>query len=141
MHKLLLCLHVLLVIFTIGPLAHAATTAGRGVRRADAAAVRESARMLQVYSAASVLAAIAGMGLVQRKWKASFADTWVWLSVALWVVAVGVVILVLVPALQQAGRQIGASRPVAALTPKVAGVGGAIGAILAVIVALMIFQP
>src|SRR4051812_36747051 len=120
MHKFVFFLHLLFVIFTIGPLVHAATTASRGVRNGDASAGRASARIVQIYAIASVLAVIAGMALVQDKWHASFGDTWVWLSVVLWVVAIAVVLLVLLPALQQAGKQIAASQPVDSLTPKVA---------------------
>lgn len=141
MHKLVLFLHLLFVVFTIGPLVHAATTASRGVRTGDAPAVRASARMVQTYAGASVLAVIAGMALVQDKWHASFGDTWVWLSVVLWIVAVTVVILVLIPALRQAGDRIAASQPVASLTPKVAASGGAVGLIFAVIVFLMVYKP
>lgn len=141
MHTFVFFLHLLLVIFTIGPLAHAATTASRGVRTADASAVKASARMVQVYAGASVLAVVAGMGLVQEKWHATFGQTWVWLSVVLWVVAMLVVLLLLVPALQQAGKQIAAAEPVGSLTGKVAASGGIVGLILAVIVGLMVYKP
>ena len=48
MFKLLFALHLLFANFAIGPLVHAATTAGRGVRTGDAAATAGSARMLRI---------------------------------------------------------------------------------------------
>ena len=60
MVKLVFALHLLFAIFAIGPLVHAATTAGRGVRRGDGAATAASARMLRIYSYASVLVVLAG---------------------------------------------------------------------------------
>jgi hypothetical protein len=141
MHKLILALHLLFVIFTVGPLVHAATTASRGVRQGDGSAIKASARTVQIYAGASVLAVIAGMGLVQKKWHAEFTDLWVWLSVALWVVAIATVLTVLTPALQQAAKQVDAGEPVASLTGKVAASGGVVGLIFAVIVFLMVYKP
>ena len=57
--KLVFALHLLFAIFAIGPLVHAATTAGRGVRTGNGAATAASARMLKIYSYASVLVIIA----------------------------------------------------------------------------------
>jgi len=51
------------------------------------------------------------------------------------------VILVMLPALTQAGKQIAASQPVASLVPRVAASGGIVGIIFAVIVYLMIYKP
>src|SRR5690349_24534627 len=62
--KLVFALHLLFAIFAIGPLVHAATTAGRGVRTGDGTATASSARMLKTYSYASLLVVIAGMALM-----------------------------------------------------------------------------
>ena len=141
MHKLVLALHLLFVIFAVGPLVHAATTASRGVRRNDAAAVTGSARMARIYSYASVLAVLAGFGLVQKKWNAEFSNTWVWVSVLLWLVAVVIVLAVLIPSLDKAASQIDAGEAVTALVGRVAASGGVIGLIFAGIVFLMVYRP
>lgn len=141
MHNLVLALHLLFVIFAVGPLVHSATTASRGVRNNDAAAVTGSSRMARIYSYASVLAVLAGFGLVQKKWHADFGDTWVWLSVLLWLVAVVIVLAVLVPSLDRAASQIRAEAPVTALVGRVAASGGVIGLIFAAIVFLMVYRP
>lgn len=141
MHKFLLALHVLAAIFAIGPLVHAATTAGRGVRRGDAGATATSARLARLYGYVSVIVVVLGMSLVRPKWHAEFGDTWVWLSLVLWLLAVALVLAVLVPALDRATEKITAGEPVGALTARVAAAGGAVGLIFAGIVFLMVYRP
>lgn len=147
MFNLLLALHVLVAVFAVGPLVHAATTAGRGVRRADASATAESARMLRIYAYASVLVVVLGFALMSakspetHKAAAQFSETWVWLSTLLWAVAVAVVLAVLAPGLDQASDLIGRHEPVRALTARIAATGGAVGVIFAVIVFLMVYRP
>lgn len=141
MHNLLLALHVLFAVFTIGPLVHAATTASRGIRTGDAAAAATGARMARIYAYASLLVAIFGMSLVQSRWHVEFSDTWVWLSLVLWLVGVGLVLGVLAPTLDRAGARIQAKEPVGALTARAAASGGTVGLIFAVIVFLMVYQP
>ena len=78
--ELLLALHLLFAIFAVGPLVGAATTAARGVRAGDAAAVAASARTVRIYGYLSMLVAVLGMGMVQPKWHAKFSYPWVWIS-------------------------------------------------------------
>jgi uncharacterized membrane protein len=148
MFKILLALHLLFAVFAVGPLVHAATSAARGVRTGDAAATASSARVLRIYSYASLLVVILGLGLMSakpphggRKHVAEIGDTWIWLSLVLWVLAVATVLAVVVPALNQASERLGQQQPVAALTGRVAASGGAVGLIFAVIVFLMVYQP
>ena len=141
MHKFLLALHVLTAIFVIGPLVHAATTAGRGVRRGDAGATAASARMARTYGYVSVIVVVLGLSLVRPKWHAEFGDTWVWLSLVLWLAAVALVLALIVPSLERATEQIKAGEAVGALTARVAAAGGVVGLIFAGIVFLMIYQP
>jgi hypothetical protein len=153
MFKIVLALHLLFAIFAIGPLVHAATTAGRGIRKGDAAVVGSSARMLRIYSYASVLVVILGFALMSskspftHKTTAKFSETWIWLSVVLWAVAIGLVFAVLMPGLAHASRLLAAGDPTAdtgrlkALTGRVAAAGGLVGVIFAAIVFLMVYQP
>src|SRR3954462_11848586 len=92
MFKLLLFLHLLAAIFAVGPLVGAATTASRALRNADAAAATSAARMIRLYSYVSVVVVILGMGLMSQNapWDSSekvgdMGDTWIWLSLLLWV--------------------------------------------------------
>lgn len=145
MFKIMLALHLLTAIFAIGPLVHAATTAARGVRTGDAPAVASGARMLRIYSIASVLVVIFGFALMSSKRHgqtvAEFSDAWIWISLLLWVVAMGVIHALLVPQLQKVGARLTASESAASLTGKIAAFGGLVGVIFAVIVFLMVYQP
>jgi hypothetical protein len=146
--KLVFALHLLFAIFAIGPLVHAATTASRGVRRGDGAATASAARMLRVYSYTSVLVIIAGMALMSMddphdkgQKIGEFSQLWIWLSLLLWLVAIGLVLAVIVPTLTKVSRMIGAQDSVVTMTGRVAAAGGLVGVLFAVIVFLMVYQP
>ncbi len=148
MFKILLALHLLFAIFAIGPLVHAATTASRGVRRVDAAAIASAARMLRIYAIASVLVVVFGFGALSSdlpgdkgQKPGEFGDTWVWLSLLLWAGSVAIVLALIVPALKKAA--VGAAGPGApgGLTARVAAGGGVVGVLFAVIVFLMVYRP
>jgi len=146
--KILLTLHLLTAIFAIGPLVHAATTAARGLRTADASATASSARTVTIYSYVSVLVVVFGFGLMSAKapWNpdenvATFSDPYIWISALLWLVAVGLALGVIAPALEQATARIGAGEAVDNLKGKVAASGGVVGLIFAVIVFLMVYKP
>jgi hypothetical protein len=145
MFKILLALHLLFAVFAIGPLVHAAMTAGRGVRTGDAAATASAGRVLRIYSYASVLVVVLGFGLASAKRHgktvAEFDETWIWLSALLWLVAVVLVLAVLVPSLTKAGELIGRPHPTAPPTARIAATGGVVSLIFAAIVFLMVYQP
>ena len=145
MFKVLLALHLLFAIFAIGPLVHAATTASRGVRKADAGATAASARMLRIYSYVSVLVVIAGGALMSVKRNgetvAEFSDLWIWLSLLMWAVSVALILAVAVPTLTRVTRGLGEGTAVSTLTGRVAAVGGIVGVLFAVIVFLMVYRP
>lgn len=147
MFKILLALHLLTAIFAIGPLVHAATTAARGLRTSDAGATATSARTVTIYSYVSVLVVVFGFGLMSMDNPygpgkvAEFSDPYIWASALLWLVAVGLALGVIAPALEQATTRIGAGEAVDALKGKVAASGGIVGLIFAVIVFLMVYKP
>ncbi|MCZ4497639.1 MAG: hypothetical protein JWQ74_192 [Marmoricola sp.] len=149
MFKILLALHLFTAIFAVGPLVHATTTAARGLRTADAKATASSARTATIYSYASLLVVVLGFGLMStdnpyRPGDAAFAtfgDTWIWLSALLWVIAVGLTLGLLVPALEQATERIDAGQAVDDLKAKVAAPGGVVALIFTAIVFLMVYQP
>ena len=174
MLKLMLLLHLLTAIFAIGPLAHAVTTASRGLRHADPVALQASSRTAKIYAAASVLVVIFGMGLMSQKRRGkelgSIGDTWIWLSLLLWVISIAITFLVITPALDRATEALGgsgrsssdepgprrsssdepqgearietsAASAVSSYTARVAASGGVVGLIFAVIVVLMVYRP
>jgi hypothetical protein len=140
MHKFVLALHLLFAIFTIGPLVHAATTAGRGLRQGDGTAVAASARMARIYAYASVLVVLAGFALLGKDGD-KISQVWVWLSAVLWLASVGLVLGIMVPSLQQAGARITEAADPKPLLGKVAASGGIVGVLFAVVVFLMVYKP
>jgi hypothetical protein len=147
MFKIMLALHLLFAIFAIGPLVHAATTAARGVRHADAAATAYSARMARIYAYASVLVVIFGFALMSSTSPfthdevAQFSETWIWLSLLLWLISVALVLGAVAPALDRATKQITAGGQARELTGRIAAGGGTAGILLAAVVFLMVYQP
>lgn len=148
MFKLLLFLHLLAAIFAVGPLVGAATTASRALRTSDASAATSAARAIRLYSYVSVVVVVLGMGLMSQKapWDTSqevadLGDTWIWLSLLLWVCAMAVALAVLAPTLTRAAAVIGGTGSARGLVGRVAGAGGAIGVLYAAIVVLMVYQP
>jgi hypothetical protein len=145
MLKLLLAVHLVLAVFAIGPLVHAATTAARGIRQGDGAATASSSRVLRIYSYVSVLVVLAGGALMSQKRRGAklgeIDDTWIWLSILLWAVAVGLVLGVVVPTLDKATKGIGEQASVVTLTGRVAAAGGIVALIMLVIVVLMVYRP
>jgi uncharacterized membrane protein len=146
--KLLLFLHLLAAIFAVGPLVGAATIASRALRTSDAAAAVSAARTIRLYSYVSVVVVILGMGLMSQKapWDksqdvAEFGDTWIWLSLLLWVAAMAVALAVLAPTLTRAAAVIGGTGSARGLVGRVAAAGGVIGLLYAAIVVLMVYQP
>ncbi len=147
MFKVVFALHLVFAIFLIGPLVHAATTAGRGLRRADGPALASSSRVLRIYAYASVLVVIAGFALAgttsdfTHQRTASFGETWVWLSVLLWAVAIALVLALVVPTLDRAVSLVGERQPLNALVGRVSAGGGIVAVIFVVITVLMVYRP
>jgi uncharacterized membrane protein len=141
MEHLFLALHLIFVVFAIGPLVHAATTASRGVKNADAAAVQRSARTVRIYGFLSILAALFGFALVQPKYHHEFGNTWVWVSVILYVVAIALVFALILPSLNRAASELANGTTAQALTGRVAAVGGVVAVLFAAIVVLMVYKP
>ena len=145
MMKLLLAAHLIFVVFAVGPLVHAATTAGRGIRTGDGTATASASRVLRIYSYVSVLVIVAGMGLMSQKEDGhklgEFSDAWIWVSLVLWLVAIGLVLGVMVPTLDKATKDIGEQKSVVTLTARVAASGGVVALLFLVIVVLMVYKP
>jgi len=145
--KVFLALHILAAVGAIGPLIHAATTAARGLRRSNATATAEASRVLRVYSIASIVVVILGFGLMSmtspytHRVVAKFTDTWIWLSLLLWLVGVGIAWGLLSRTLDRATTMINNEESIAALRGRVAAFGGIVALIFAAIIVLMVFQP
>lgn len=145
--KALLFLHLLGAIFAVGPLVHAATTAARGLRSGDATATAGAARTVRVYSVASLFVVAFGFALMSatspytHKTTATFGELWIWLSLLLWVAAVGIAFMVLAPTLERAAATIRQRGTASLAAGRVAASGGVVALVFAVIVLLMVVRP
>ena len=72
---------------------------------------------------------------------ADFKDTWIWLSLVLWAVAIAIVLLEIVPTLNRVTKLIEAEDSVVTLTARVAAAGGVVGLLFITIVFLMAYKP
>jgi uncharacterized membrane protein len=143
MHNALLSLHVIAAVFFLGPVAAAGPATARATRTGDVGAVESSARLMRIYGYGSLLVALFGLGLVQKKWGAEFGDTWVWLSLALFVVALAAIVAVAVPAQEdvvEALREGAADKAKSALG-KVMGASSLASVAFIVIIVLMVTKP
>lgn len=147
MFEIMTALHLLFAIFIIGPLAHATTTAVRGLRTGSAEATATAARNTRVYAYASVLVVLFGFALMSStspytgEAVAKFSETWIWLSTLLWLLGVAIALVVTAPALAQATRRLTDGQAVDSLSARIAASGGVIGLVFAVIVFLMVYRP
>jgi hypothetical protein len=143
--KFLLAAHLVLVVFTVGPLMHVAKTASRGIRHGDATETRAAARSLRIYAYVSVLVVVAGMGLMSQKRRgtkvAEFSDTWIWLSLLLWLLAMGIVLLELAPTMTKVTKLIEAEDSVVTYTARVIAAGSVVATIFFAIIVLMVYRP
>lgn len=142
-YGLLLALHLLTVVFLVGPAALAAMSSPRLVRAGDAAGLRTAARSTRAYTLATVAVVVLGSALVgvsgegTPEW--SMGDPWVSASWALWFVAVAVTLVVVVPAQEAAAGELEAGgTPV---TGRIAAGAGAATLAWAAIVVLMVYKP
>ena len=143
MRHFLLSLHLISAVFFIGPVAAAGPATARATRAGDVGAVESSARMMRIYGYGSLLVALFGLGLVQKKWHAEFGDTWVWLSLILFVISLGLVIGVAVPGQEQLVEALrgGAADKAKSALGKVMGASSLASIAYVVIIVLMVTKP
>jgi len=143
----LLTLHVLFAVAIVGALVHVVTTVGRGLRAGDAVAIGTASRSTLIYTIASVVIVLIGGGLMSAtspytgKATASFSDTFIWLSLLLWVIAVVVSLVLVVRGLNKAEKLAVAGESTAAHARSVMIGGGIVAVLLLVIVVLMVVRP
>jgi hypothetical protein len=147
MFKIMLTLHLLAVVFTIGPLVHATTTAVRGLRTNDESAAISSARMTTIYAYASILAVIFGFALMSStspftgKHVAEFSETWIWLSLLLWLASAATALYITAPTLKKAAAGIDSGTGTRQLAVRISASGGLVAALLVAVIVLMVYQP
>jgi hypothetical protein len=114
--RLVLWLHILFVIFTIGPVTLAIMSSLRAIRTRNIVLLRYLLAITRIFSIASLGVLIFGIILAQQQ--NDLGQAWLAVAITLYVVAVVLLVLIMrdqrraVAALQSAGGQeAGASRP------------------------------
>lgn len=137
----LVLLHLLAAVFIAGPLTAAAMTAGRYARSGDASALRMTARSVTVFGWASLAVAIFGLAAVPGNVDGSFGALWIQISTTLYLVAFGITMGMLAPALRRTAAAAESGEPTTAAAGRLAAIGGVVSLLFLVIVVLMVYKP
>ncbi|HSP75145.1 MAG TPA: DUF2269 family protein [Cryobacterium sp.] len=149
METLLSTLHIVTGVFIVGPMAILPMSAMRAIRAGEAGQVAALAKSTNIFTLLSVLVVFFGFGALPFRADASFASTWIWLSIVLYVAALAISLFLVIPAMKSASEFLAeqsASGTRIAGT-KVAGysrvaMGSGIASLLLVaVVVLMVLKP
>ena len=146
MDTVLTALHVIGAVFVVGPMAVLPMTAMRAVRTGSGPAVEVLARSTRVFSLASLVIAFLGfgvLGVIGKDDKISVTTGWVLTSILLYVVALGLSLFVVVPALESAGAALatGGAEAGRAVYGRIAASSGVVSLLLLVVTVLMVWRP
>lgn len=136
-------LHVAAAVFIVGPMAVLPHSGPRMLREGRGAQAIALAKTVSLFSWLSLIVVIFGfgvMGMSDPKHHVSFDDTWIWLSVVFYVIALLISLLVVVPALRRAGTAV-ESGAGAGSTGAIAAGGGLVTLLLIAVVVLMVWKP
>lgn len=146
MDTVLTALHVIGAVFVVGPMAVLPMTAMRAVRAGSGPVVELLARSTRVFSLASLVVAFLGfavLGVVGKTDKISITTGWVLASIVLYVVALGLSLFVVVPALDTAATALstGGAEAGRAIYGRIAASSGIVSLLLLVLTVLMVWRP
>jgi len=105
MDTLFAVLHVVSAVFIVGPMAILPMTGMRAVRAGNAAQVRTLAKSTTILSGLSLLVVLFGfavMGMADPKYKTSITTPWILWSIIAYIIALGLTLFVVVPAMRRA---------------------------------------
>ena len=143
-YGIVLALHLITVVFVIGPIAVATPLSARAARDGRVDALRDHARTTRAYAIGSLVvvllgSAMIGLGDVGDQW--SFSQGWVSASYALWLLAVVLLLAVVVPAQSSAADAIAAGGDGRSHAGRISAGGGVAALAFTVIIVLMVFKP
>ncbi|MGY1707870.1 DUF2269 family protein [Geodermatophilus sp. SYSU D00697] len=134
-------LHVVAAVFLIGPMALLPHTALRAVRAGDVPSVELLTRSTRVFTWASLAVALFGFG-VSGVEGIPLSRTWLWLSIVLYLVALVVSLVLVVPALSRASAGLRRGDSSAkALYGRIAAGAGVVTLLLVAVAVLMVWKP
>jgi uncharacterized membrane protein len=143
MGTVLTVLHVVTAVFIVGPMAILPMTGMRAVRTGNAAVAGLLARSTGVFSLASLVVAVLGFGVVgtaDKRFDLSVDTPWVLASIVLYLLALLLSLLVVVPALRRAAAELAADRATGAYGRIAAG-SGLVSLLLLAVTVLMVWKP
>lgn len=147
MSVLLAVLHVVSGVFIVGPMAILPMIGLRALRSRQPAQVAALAKSVTVFTLLSLVVVFFGFGALGMSGPGSdysFASTWIWLSLVLYVIAVALDLFVVVPALRSAAQSLEAGTADggrAAGYSRISAGSGTVALLLIVIVVLMVWKP
>ncbi len=108
MEEVLSVLHVVGAVFIVGPLAILPMTAMRALRAGQGTQVAVLARSTFVYTLLSLIVAVLGFGIlgVSDEQDTSVTTPWVLISIILYVVALALTLLAVIPAMRSAAEHL-----------------------------------
>lgn len=130
-------LHVVTAVFLVGPMAILPMVAMRDLRTGNGAQAATLGRSTFVFSLASLLVIVFGFGLTGMSEYASITTPWVLASLIVYLVALALTLIVVVPALRGAGE----SSDSKATYTRVAMSSGIATLLLLAAVVLMVWKP
>ncbi|KQV06097.1 DUF2269 family protein [Leifsonia sp. Root112D2] len=144
MDTLFSILHVAAAVFIVGPLAILPHSAPALLRSGNGASVVKLAKTVNLFSWLSLLVIIFGfgvMGMSDPKYHVSFTDTWIWLSVVLYVIALVLIRVLVTPGMTRAGRAVEADASAKFSVGAISGGAGIATLLLIAVVVLMVWKP
>jgi uncharacterized membrane protein len=160
-------LHVVTAVFIVGPMAILPMTAMRAVRAGNASQVKTLAKSTNLFALLSLATVVFGfgvMGMSDPKYKLSVTTPWILWSIVAYIIALGLTLFLVVPAMRRAADAIetlpavsaaapgAAAAPAAAVAPAAAGLesrgypaiaagSGVASLLLVLVVVLMVWKP
>lgn len=144
MDTVLNILHVVSAVFIIGPLAILPMTGLRAMRAGEAGAVATLAKSTFIFSLLSLLVVFFGfgvMGMADDSWGLSMTTSWILSSIILYLVALVLALVLVVPALRSAASSLRNGNPVGSARARVAAGSGLVSLLLLAVTVLMVWKP
>lgn len=147
MYTVMVTFHVLTTVFLVGPMAILPMNGLRALRAGNAAWARRSARSTLIFSIGSLLALFFGFavqGMSPWKTPPSLGDSWIFLSIIFYFVALAISLVAIVPALRSAAERL-TENPDGMVRPndyrRIAFASGLATLLLMTVVILMVVKP
>lgn len=148
METLFATLHVVAAVFIVGPMAILPMTGMRAIRAGQGQQVGVLARSTFVFSLLSLVVVVFGFGILPfSKYGTTVTTPWVLASLIIYVIALGLSVLGVVPAMRSAAEALtgapagGAAADTKGAYSRVAMLSGIASLLLVAIVVLMTWKP